>query len=369
MITSKRLLSIDVLRGITISFMILVNTPGSWNFVYAPLRHAKWNGCTPTDLVFPFFLFIVGVSIWLSFKKYETRLTTTSFIKIVKRAAIIFLLGLLLNLFPFFDFENVRIMGVLQRIAIAYAIGAIICLSFNKKGLLVILSILLLGYWALLFFGSTVDPFSLQNNIVGKFDLMILGEQHMYTGFGIPFDPEGLLSTIPAVGTVLIGYLVGQTISSDVSIVQKIKKLTIQGIILVALGGIWAIVFPINKALWTSSYVLYTAGFAVLFLSFLIYMIDFKGYKNWSKPFIHFGMNPLFIFVFSGVYGRIINYLIKIPVGDGRTKISAHKYLFSEVFSPIAGNMNGSLLFALSHILVFWFICFILYKYKIFIKI
>ena len=366
---SKRLSSLDVLRGITISFMILVNTPGSWEFVYAPLRHAKWNGCTPTDFVFPFFLFIVGVSVWLSFKKYDTRLSTTSFLKIVKRAAIIFLLGLILNLFPYFNFGEVRIMGVLQRIAIAYGIGAILCLGFKKKELLAVLGVLLIGYWILLFFGSAIDPFSLKENIVGKFDLMVLGEKHMYHGFGIPFDTEGLLSTIPSIGTVIIGYLVGQMISSDISLTQKMRKLLIQGIVLVVLGSVWGIVFPINKALWTSSYVLYTAGFAILFLTLLIFIIDYKGYKKWSKPFIHFGMNPLFIFVFSGLYGRTINYLIKIAPSDGGPKISAHKYLFSEVFSPIAGNMNGSLFFALSHILAFWLICFLLYKNKIFIKI
>lgn len=369
MIISKRLISLDVLRGITISFMILVNNPGSWKYVYSPLRHAEWNGCTPTDLVFPFFLFIVGVSVWFSFEKYQTKISKVALFKILKRTAIIFLLGLLLNLFPFFDFDKVRIMGVLQRIALAYGIGSILCLSFKRDKLLIVLAVILLGYWALLYFGSELDPYSLKENIVRKFDLFLFGENHVYKGFGIPFDPEGLLSSIPAVGTVIIGFLVGQTISVEKSILLKIKKLLFHGTILVILGVIWGLFFPINKALWTSSYVLYTAGLGTLFLAFLIFIIDFKGYKTWAKPFVHFGTNPLFIFVFSGLYVKTIIYLIKLPVTNSGDKISAYQYMFDEIFSPIAGNMNGSLLFALTHIVVFWLICLLLYRNKIFIKI
>jgi predicted acyltransferase len=367
--TSKRLISLDVLRGITISFMILVNTPGSWAYVYAPLGHAEWNGCTPTDLVFPFFLFIVGVSVWFSFEKYQIKISKRSLFKILKRTAIIFLVGLTLNLFPFFDFEKVRIMGVLQRIALAYGLGSVLCLSFKRDKLLIVLGVILLGYWALLYFGSESDPYSLKENIVRKFDLFLLGENHVYKGFGIPFDPEGLLSSIPAVGTVIIGFLVGQTISVENSIILKIRKLLFYGTLLVILGAIWGYAFPINKALWTSSYVIYTAGLGTLFLAFLIYIIDFKGYNRWANPFVHFGTNPLFIFVFSGLYVKTISYLIKIPVSTSENKISAYKYMFDSIFSPLAGNMNGSLLFALTHIVVFWFICFQLYKNKIFIKI
>tara|TARA_R110000868_G_scaffold144150_1_gene362889 strand:- start:15828 stop:16937 length:1110 start_codon:yes stop_codon:yes gene_type:complete len=367
--TSKRLISLDVLRGMTISFMILVNTPGSWAYVYSPLRHAEWNGCTPTDLVFPFFLFIVGVSAWFSFKKYDTKLSKITLLKIFKRTALIFLLGVALNLFPFFDFSKVRVMGVLQRIALAYGIGSVLCLSFKRDKLLIVLAVILLGYWALLYFGAELDPYSLKENIVREFDLLLFGEKHIYKGFGIPFDPEGVLSTIPTVGTVIIGYLVGQTISQETLILLKIKKLLIQGALLVILGAVWGLAFPINKALWTSSYVLYTAGLGMLFLACLIFVIDCKGYNNWTKPFIHFGTNPLFIFVFSGIYAKTISHLIKIPAQEGSDEIAAYKYLFDDVFSPIAGNMNGSLLFALSHIIVFWFICFLLYKNRIFIKI
>ena len=369
MISSKRLISLDVLRGITISFMILVNTPGSWSYVYAPLRHAEWNGCTPTDLVFPFFLFIVGMSVWFSFSKHGVILSKAIVLKVLKRAFIIFLIGFFLNLFPFFNFEKVRIMGVLQRIALAYGVGALLCLSFKKNNLLIVLSIILLGYWALLFFCAASEPYSLQENVVRKFDLFLFGEEHIYKGFGIPFDPEGVLSAIPAVGTVILGFLIGQVAGEGKSLVLKIRKLLLYGCLLVALGGLWNLVFPINKALWTSSYVLFAAGLCTMFLAVLMFVIDLKGFSVWAKPFIHFGTNPLFIFVFSGLYVKTISYLIKIPVSSSVDKVSAYKYMFDELLSSIAGNMNGSLLFALVHIILFWSICYILYRNKIFIKI
>ena len=367
--TSKRLISLDVLRGMTIALMILVNTPGSWGFIYAPLKHAAWHGCTPTDLVFPFFLFIVGMSVYFSFKKYDTNLSKAASSKIIKRTLIIFLIGLTLNLYPYFNFSGVRIMGVLQRIALAYGAGAILCLTFKRHKLLIVLAVILLGYWALLYFGAASDPYSLEENVVRQFDLFLFGEQHIYKGFGIPFDPEGVLSSIPAIGTVIIGYLIGQVIDLEHSIQFKMKKLLIYGILMVILGGVWALAFPINKPLWTSSYVLYTAGWGTLFLAFLIFIIDYKKYSAWSKPFVHFGSNPLFIFVFSGIYAKTISYLIKIPVAGSETPISLYNYLFTKVFAPTFGNMNGSLLFALSHIIVFWFICYVLYRNKIFIKI
>ncbi|WP_159022322.1 acyltransferase family protein [Formosa sp. L2A11] len=368
MLSSNRLISLDVLRGITISFMILVNTPGSWSYVYAPLRHAEWHGCTPTDLVFPFFLCIVGISVWFSFSKYAIKISKVSVLKILKRTVIIFLLGFLLNLFPFFDFENVRIMGVLQRIAIAYGVGAILCLSFKRSNLLIILGAILLGYWALLFFGSESGPYTLHENVVRKFDLFLFGSHHIYGGFGIPFDPEGLLSTIPAVGTVIIGFLIGHVVSEVQSLVVKVRKLLMFGFLLVFLGSVWRFVFPINKALWTSSYVLFTSGLCAILFAVLIFIIDLKGFSTWSKPFVHFGTNPLFIFVFSGLYVKSINYLIKIPMPSGE-EVSGYKYLFNNVFSQIAGNLNGSLLFALTHIVVFWSICYLLYGNKVFVKI
>ncbi|WP_299782213.1 DUF5009 domain-containing protein [uncultured Formosa sp.] len=368
MLSSNRLISLDVLRGITISFMILVNTPGSWSYVYAPLRHAAWHGCTPTDLVFPFFLCIVGISIWFSFSKYGITLSITNTLKILKRSVVIFLLGFVLNLFPFFDFDNVRVMGVLQRIAIAYGIGAILCLSFKRRNLLIVLAVILLGYWALLFFGAASNPYSLQNNVVRTFDVFLFGKNHIYKGFGVPFDPEGLLSAIPAVGTVILGFLIGQIVAEKESLVFKVRKLLLYGSLFVLLGIMWNFVLPINKALWTSSYVLFTAGLCAILLALLMFIIDLKGVSVWSRPFVHFGTNPLFIFVLSGLYIKTINYLIKIPVSSGN-KVSAYKYLYNEVFAPMLGNMNGSLMFALTHIIIFWSICYLLYRNKIFVKI
>ncbi|CDF79696.1 N-acetylglucosamine related transporter, NagX [Formosa agariphila KMM 3901] len=366
---SNRLISLDVLRGITISLMILVNTPGSWSYVYAPLRHAKWHGCNPTDLVFPFFLFIVGVSVWFSFSKYQTSLSRESALKIIIRTFVIFLLGFVLNLFPFFDFSTVRIMGVLQRIALAYGVGSILCLAFKRNHLLLVLSVILIGYWALLLFGADMEPYALIGNVVREFDIFLFEEEHVYKGFGVPFDPEGVLSTIPAVGTVIIGFFIGQIIDKERVILRKIRKLLIYGSMFVFLGWIWSFIFPINKALWTSSYVLFTSGLCILLLALLIFIIDYKGFSRWSKPFVHFGTNPLFIFVFSGLYVKTISYLIKIHVGESGDTISGYKYMYEHLLVPVFGNMNGSLLFALIHVFVFWLICLVLYKNKIFIKI
>ncbi|TDU40333.1 putative acyltransferase [Gelidibacter sediminis] len=369
MSTSQRIISLDVLRGMTISLMILVNTPGSWSFIYSPLRHAVWHGSTPTDLVFPFFLFIVGVSLYFSFKKYEKAASKAAISKILKRTFGIFLIGLLLNLYPYFNFENVRIMGVLQRIALAYGAGALLCVNFTKRKLWMILAIILFGYWALLYYGGGLDPYALEDNVVRTLDLYVFGDQHIYKGFGIPFDPEGLLSSIPAVGTVIIGYLIGDMIHNTKSLILKMKTLSVYGALMTILGGAWGLVLPINKPLWTSSYVLYTAGLATLVLVVLIFIIDYKKTSSWSRPFVHFGSNPLFIFVFSGVYAKTISYIIKLPVSGQTDTISLYRYLFSNVFAPTFGNMNGSLLFAISHIIVFWAICYLLYRNKIFIKI
>jgi len=365
---TKRLIALDVLRGLTIALMIMVNTPGSWTYVYAPLRHAKWHGCTPTDLVFPFFLFIVGVSMWYSFKKFGTGITKKGLLKVLKRVLTIFLLGLFLNAFPKFDFEHLRFFGVLQRIAIAYGIAAILCMQFNYKQLLLIVMFILFGYWMLLFLGGSNDVYSLTSNIVGKVDLLLFGENHIYKGFGIPFDPEGLLSSIPSVATVLIGYFTGRIIENSIHITSAIKKMIVIGLITASMGWVWGLIFPINKPLWTSSYVLYTGGLAMIFLAFLLWVIDVKKISKWTSPFIHFGTNPLFIFMFSILYVKVIIYLVKFTNTEGEI-VSGYTYLFKTIFVPIAGNMNGSLLFAVSHIISFWFLTYLLYRKKIFIKI
>jgi predicted acyltransferase len=365
---AKRLVALDVLRGLTIALMIMVNTPGSWNYVYAPLRHATWHGCTPTDLVFPFFLFIVGVSMWFSFKKYGKGLTKKGLVKVLKRFSIIFLLGLFLNAFPKFDFENLRILGVLQRIAIAYLFAAILCMKFNYKQLIVAFIIILLGYWSLLYFGGSNDIYSLTFNMARKVDLLVFGENHIYKGFGIPFDPEGLMSSIPSVTTVLLGYITGRLIEQSKQITLAIKKMIMLGTISVLIGWFWGYLLPINKPLWTSSYVLYTGGLALLFLALLLWLIDVKGIRRWYQPFIHFGTNPLFIFMFSILYVKVMIYLVNITNSEGEI-MTGYSYLYKNGFVPFVGNMNGSLLFAITHIIFFWFLTFIMFKKKIFIKI
>ncbi|MFC2109134.1 acyltransferase family protein [Bacteroidota bacterium] len=365
---SKRLLSLDVMRGLTIALMILVNTPGSWEYVYAPLLHSKWHGCTPTDLVFPFFLFIVGVSLWYSSKKFNNKIDQKSFLRILKRSSILFGLGVFLNAYPHFDFENLRIFGVLQRIGLAYFVGGLICIPFKSKQLLYIFFSIIISYWLLLTFGATDFPFGLENNLVRKIDVLLFGEQHLYQGFGIPFDPEGLLGTLPAIATLLIGYFAGQLIEYSANTKKAVLVLLICGITLTALGRLWHIAFPINKALWTSSYVLFSGGLALVFLSLLLWLVDVSKVTFWTKPFIHFGTNPLFIYLFSGVYVNSIIYLVKIKTKENKL-ISGYEYLYTEIFAPLVGNLNGSLLFGLVHIIFFWSVVYFLYKKRIFIKI
>jgi predicted acyltransferase len=352
----------------TIATMILVNNPGSWSHIYAPLKHSEWHGCTPTDLVFPFFLFIVGMSMFFSFAKYGSTLNSGSFIRILKRTSLIFLIGLFLNSFPQWqaDYSKLRIMGVLQRIAIAYGIGSLIVLSANKKWLPYIALSILLVYWGLLYFLGGSDPYSLAGNIAPHFDSAIIGENHLYKGFGLPFDPEGLLSTIPAISTVIIGFLAGELISRTDKLKIPLYLLLI-GAGGIVLGAVWGIFFPLNKPLWTSSYVVYTAGWACVIMALLIWIIDIKGYSGWASFFVVFGMNSLFIFALSGIWARILLRIIKI--NENGTLVSGYNWLYQKIFQPLAGDINGSLLFALSHILVFWFICYVLYKRRIFIKV
>ncbi len=365
----ERYLALDVLRGMTIALMIIVNTPGSWKYVYAPLRHAEWHGCTPTDLVFPFFLFVVGVSMFFSFSKNQNSLNKETLWHVGKRTALIFIIGLFLNSFPQWitDYSTLRIMGVLQRIAIAYGIAALIVLAFSRKTIILISVAVLFGYWGILYFFGGNDPFSLEGNVIIPFDKALLGENHLYNGFGIPFDPEGLLSSLPAVVTVIIGYFAGILIKeSDKNKVPI--KLLVFGSIATVIGFLWGYIFPINKPLWTSSYVLYTAGLAAIFFALLIFIIDIKGYKKWTSFFVVFGMNPLFIFALSGIWANALFKLIIFSDSNGNV-ITGSYWLYHNIFVPLAGNMNGSLLYALAHIFFFWLIGYVMLKNKIFIKV
>jgi len=365
---TTRLISLDIFRGLTLTFMIIVNTPGSWQYVYPPLRHAEWHGCSPTDLVFPFFLFIVGLSTFYSLKKYGNEFNGSSIFRIIRRMVTIFAVGLFLNIFPFFtrDYSTLRIMGVLQRIALAYGIGAIICLAVRREFLWILIAILLLLYWGLLVFLGGADPFSLQGNFPLKVDLAILGVNHLYKGFGIPFDPEGIFSTIPAICTVIIGYFIGGMISKDSATWKTVLKIILFGIAAIGLGYLWNVVFPLNKPLWTSSYVLYSAGFAMIVLSVIYLIADVLTFQIWGTFFLVFGTNSLFAYFLAGIWTRLLLF-IKVPSGDN--KINLYTWIYEKICVPVAGNMNGSLMFALLQMLLVWGVALILYRKKILIRL
>ena len=368
-----RFISLDAFRGATIALMILVNTPGTWGHVYAPLRHAQWHGCPLTDLVFPFFLFIIGVSMRFSFEKYEFCKWGPLFKKVVWRTITIFTIGLLLNAFPFvrqdWDWSHFRIMGVLQRIALAYIMASFIVVRADIIGIVKISLGLLFGYWILLrgYGGySGLDPYALKSNLILIVDAYIFGENHLYGGTGIPFDPEGLLSTIPSIVTVLIGFLVGTMIKTAEDHKDNTQRMAVLGGLVLFFVLWWGFVFPLNKQLWTSSYVLYTSGIATVVLAGLIWLVDVKGLKTWTKPFVIFGANAIFLYAASGIWAKI---LLKIRFELDGKMISGYGYLYRTVFQPFAGDLNGSFLFALFHVFMFWLILAWMYRKKIFIKI
>ena len=365
---SQRLVSLDVFRGLTIILMIIVNTPGTWAHVFSPLRHSEWHGCTPTDLVFPFFLFIVGVAMWFSFKKFDHKFTKYALLKILKRTALIFLIGLFMNAFPKFDIAHLRIMGVLQRIALAYGLGAFLILLFGSRGRWVLAFAVLFGYWIIMWVFGGDNPYGLENNFARKIDLAVFGINHVHKGFGIPFEPEGLLSTLPAMVNVLLGFLAGEIIGKT-EIKKNIPlKLLVYGGVSVLLAILWNTIFPINKPLWTSSYVLCSVGIGMISLAILIWIIDIKEWRKWAHPFLVYGMNPLALYVLSILWVKVILYLVYFR-SDGET-LNGYAWLYQKVFIPIGGPGEfGSFLFALFHGVLFWLIGYILYRKKIFIKI
>ena len=377
----NRLLSLDVFRGMTVAGMVLVNNPGTWSAIYSPLKHAEWHGWTPTDFVFPFFVFIVGVAITLALgKRVETGgVNRDVYLKIFKRAVVIFLLGLFLATFPFYNFtkgewldiSNVRLLGVLQRIALCYFFAALIFLHTNWKQQAVIASALLLIYWALMTLinvpgceVTTIDDKAC--NLAAYLDRSILGEGHIWKA-GKVFDPEGLLSTVPAISTCLAGVLTGHWLRRKEDDYRKVSGLFFFGIVLCALGWTWNFWFPINKSLWTSSYVVYMAGLSLCFLGFCYWLIDIKGYKVWAKPFVIFGVNALVLFVGSGAMARIMG-LIKVSGAEGKS-ISLQQAVFENVFLPLAAPINASLIYAICFISLWLFLMWLLYRKQIFIKI
>lgn len=370
----QRYLALDVLRGLTIALMILVNTPGSWSTIYAPFRHAAWHGFTITDLVFPSFLFAVGNAMSFSLRKYADEGNKAFLKKIFKRAFLIFLIGLFLSAFPFFyrnevgelalkNFENMRIMGVLQRIALCYLFAALLIHYLKMKTVIIVSVLLLLGYWAIMYiFGDAGDPYSLAGNAALKFDLMLLRPENLWRGFGISFDPEGLLSTLPAVVNVIAGYVAGKFIQRSGNTFRTTLLLTVAGVVFVVLGQIWDIWFPINKPLWTSSYVLLSVGWVLILLAGLILVVEVFKLKKWTYFFEVFGRNPLFIFVLSGLVVMLLN-IIYI------NGIASKPYIYNNYFLSWLTDHNASLLFAIGYMLLMWLVGYFMDKRNIYIKV
>jgi predicted acyltransferase len=363
-----RLESLDAFRGLTVAAMILVNNPGSWSNVYPPLLHAEWHGCTPTDLIFPFFLFIVGVSIHFAYaEKIETGLKKATLLKIIKRAAIIFGLGLFLTLFPNFNFETVRIPGVLQRISIVFLISSIIYFKLGWVNQIRLTALLLFGYYIIMNFipvpGIGDANLEKETNLAAWLDSILL-KGHMWSQTKT-WDPEGILSTIPAIGTCIIGMLVGQLLSTEKSEQEKTIALFMMGAALTVAGLGWATLFPMNKALWTSSFVLYTAGLACNGLAIMYYLIDVQKHSRWALPLRYYGMNAIFVFVVSGLLAKIMG---RIKIGN-EDPISLWGWIFKNVYDSWLPSKLASFTMAVTLIVLFGLILKWMYQKKIFIKV
>ncbi len=371
MLKENRLVSLDVFRGITVAAMILVNNPGSWDSVYAPLLHASWNGCTPTDLIFPFFLFIVGVSIHFAYQATtSTGLNKKIFLKILKRTLIIFGLGIFLAWFPVFSLERLstlRIPGVLQRISLVFFFCSLLYIQTNWLTQIRIAILLLVGY----FIAMTLIPvpgvgyanMEPATNLGAWFDRLLL-DGHLWSQ-SKTWDPEGLLSTIPAIATGILGILTGQLFNKINEPKERVVWMFFLGAALIVAGLAWDLTFPINKSLWTSSYVLYAGGIAMQFFAACYWIVDVLGFSRWAKPFTYYGTNAIFVFVASGLLAKT---LIRIKV-DNEGKVSLWSYLYQNLYASWLAPKDASLLFAITLILFFLAILWQMYKRKIFIKV
>lgn len=436
---SERLVSLDVFRGMTIAGMVLVNNPGTWSAIYGPLKHAEWHGITPTDYIFPFFLFIVGVAIPIALgKRLAEGVTKTLYLKIIQRAATIFAVGILMSAIPFFNFADttipyalkilivlaysaalflylwdkkttalivagvtacvvtvfwlagyivvpynvgmMRIPGVLQRIAVCYLIVSLIFIHTNWKQQSIIGVALLLIYWILMSVVpvpgcevTTIDDKAC--NLAAWLDRTILTENHIWRSAKV-FDPEGILSTIPAIVTCLTGVLTGTWISrrSEQSVsdsnfkIETAAGMFFAGSVCLAIGWSWSLVFPLNKSLWTSSYVVYTTGLALLTLASCYWIIDIKGYRKWAWPFVVFGMNALALFAFSGIMARLMG-MIRVAGPEAGKDITLQQWIFNTFFLSWASPINASLAFAICFILFWLFLMWLLYRKNIYIKV
>lgn len=370
----SRSLSLDIFRGMTICFMIIVNTPGS-DVSYAPLNHAHWNGCTPTDLVFPSFLFAVGNAMSFARKKFASMSNAAVLGKIFRRTLLIFLLGFLMYWFPFFErtadgswglspFSHTRILGVLQRIALCYFFASLLVQYCSTRTVYVVSVLLLLGYWtSLLLFGVPgADPFGMTSNAGYRLDKWIMGENHMYHGEGVAFDPEGILSTFPAIVNVVAGYFTGVFVQQKGKTYEGLAKMLLLGSLLMAVAVGWDLLLPINKKLWTSSYVLYTVGIDMILLSMLIYVIEFRQKTGWASFFNVFGKNPLFIYLLSELL-VVVFYIVR------HGNESLFEWVNKGFYQAIFPGAFGSLLFSLSYMLLCWTVGKWLDVKKIYIRV
>lgn len=399
--TRERLLSLDIFRGMTVAGMLLVNNPGTWSAIYPPLGHAEWHGWTPTDLIFPFFLFIVGITTHLSLSSRRAAGADEGQLvrQVLRRGAMIFLVGFLLSGFPFIAWGDIpgnpdptlldrvvrrletwRIMGVLQRIGLAYLFAALLTLKLSLRGRVQALVVLLLGYWAIM----TLVPVPGQGGIGAQFldepsktlaawvDRALLD----WTRFGLgnhlwggsrTWDPEGVLSTIPAIGTALLGTIAARWIGREMRLTDKLTGLFAAGCLGVVAGLVWNWVFPINKGIWTSSYVIFTAGVGCLTLATIMWAVDLHGVRRFTKFFVVYGSNPLVAFVGSGVMARLIYSIIQVDY-QGQT-VSLQAALYRSMYASWLSPRNASLAFAISFVLVWYAILVVLWKKKVFVKL
>ena len=377
-----RLASLDAFRGLAIAGMILVNNPGSWSHVYAPLRHAPWHGATPTDLIFPFFLFGVGVSMSFSFASRMARGGSRRDLwrHVALRALIIYGLGLFMAAYPRFDFGTVRLVGVLARIGLVYLVAGTLVLFLSRRAVFAVMLVLLAGYWALMSWvhvpGFGAGDLSPEGNLAAHLDRLLLGV-HMWSGGGGVYDPEGLLSTVPAVASTLAGLFAGDFLRSvhhgpsdaaSTGTTASLRML-IAGFALVLAGLVWDRFFPINKPLWTSSYVAYTTGWAMMTLAALYWLIDVRARRGWALPLVVYGMNAITVFVASGLVARTL-VLWRVPDGAGSGgTTSMYNLIHETAFASWAGPLNGSLAFAASTVLFWLGVLWVMYARRIFIRV
>ncbi|WP_088278895.1 acyltransferase family protein [Ideonella sp. A 288] len=385
-----RIRSLDVLRGATVALMILVNHPGSWSHLYPPLAHAAWHGCTPTDLVFPFFLFAVGNALAIVMPGLQAGPPAVFWRKLLWRTGAIFALGLLVNAAPFVrwdaagdlvarDWSTLRTMGVLQRIALAWGAAAAIVWLAGARGALVAAAALLLGYWAAcVYLGDPADPYSLAGWFGTAVDKALLGTSHLYRGEGVPFDPEGLASTAPAIAQVLLGWWVGQRLQAAQPTADTVARLFVAAVGLGVAAYLWQLAMPINKKLWTSSYVLLNTALAIAALATLVWRLDLRAVPGerppaWVRFCEAFGTNALFVFVLSGLVPRALALLRwgDGVDGEGRPRFtSVLPWLYRTVFADLAPDPRlGSLAFAVAHLGVYWALAAWLHRRRLFIKV